>query len=418
MKPLGTRVSVAMGTRPEIIKLAPLITQLRSEPNIDLSICTTGQHRELLFQMLETFNIKPDVDLAVMTSNQSPSETQTRVQEKMDAYLSEFAPQLLIVQGDTTSAHAAAVAAFYRNIPVAHVEAGLRTHDPRIPWPEEINRRVITSVASLHFAPTPHAVENLLKEGVPKTQIFLTGNTVVDSLLTTKSILENDSNFKEKIEEQFGFLSKDKKILLVTAHRREIHGDGIKILCASLKKIAEDADIEIVFPVHPNPQISLIVQNMLKGIEGIHLLPSLDYFSFIYLMMRSHLILTDSGGVQEEAPSFGKPTLVFRSKTERPEGVEAGIVRLVGLDEKNIVEDTTRLLNDPAEYAAMSRIKNPYGDGTSAAQISEIICKFLEIPTKLSRLPRGSKSSKKYITLKDALFSKTPTALSNSQSGF
>ncbi len=361
------KIAVIFGTRPELIKLAPVIHALRERPDrFKTFLLATAQHRGLLDQMLELFDIRPDLDLDIMKPDQNLEDLTARVMASMSPALRRLRPDLVLVQGDTTTAAISALAAFYQRIPVAHVEAGLRTGEPYNPFPEEINRKIISTLARLHFAPTPTAARNLKREGVPPSGVFVTGNTVIDALLfIDKKIGKNPPPVK---------IDGGHKLVLVTAHRRESFGKPLENIYRALIDIVSlSPDVEIVYPVHPNPNVRESASRMLKGIERIRLLRPLDYGEFILLMKNADLILTDSGGIQEEAPAFRKPVLVLREKTERPEGIEAGIARLVGTDRKKIVAETRRILSNPAEYRRMIRAKNPYGDGKAALRIRKII---------------------------------------------
>jgi UDP-N-acetylglucosamine 2-epimerase (non-hydrolysing) len=366
------RVLSVFGTRPEAIKMAPVVAALAAASDIESRVCATGQHREMLDQVLSLFRITTDYDLAVMRPAQNLGEVTAAVLAGLDGILSEFQPDLVLVHGDTTTALAASLAAFYRRIPIGHVEAGLRTGDIQSPWPEELNRKVADSVSELYFAPTGKSRANLLAEGAPDERIFVTGNTVIDALHDIASVIENDPALSVEMEQRFG-LAADRKVVLVTGHRRESFGAGFERICRALGRLADRPDVQIVYPVHLNPNVKGPVERLLGSRENIRLIPPQDYLPFVYLMKRAHLILTDSGGVQEEAPSLGKPVLVMRDTTERPEAVEAGTVRLVGTDDSLIVSEAARLLDDPEAYAAMSQAHNPYGDGHAAARIVSAI---------------------------------------------
>jgi UDP-N-acetylglucosamine 2-epimerase (non-hydrolysing) len=357
-----------MGTRPEAIKLAPLIAELRSRPNVALRVVTTGQHRELLDQVLASFAIVPDDDLDVMQPEQSLADLSGRVLSSLDRLLASDPPDVLVVQGDTTSAFMCGLGAWYRRVPVAHVEAGLRTGSFVDPFPEEMNRRLTAIVASLHFAPTARARLALLDEGVPDDTIFVTGNTVVDALL---HIRHSDAYKSVAVPVS---IDQSQRLLLVTLHRRESLGAPLAGMCRALRRIVElRPDVRIVFPVHANPAVQRIVHGSLGGEPRIDLIPPIDYFTFIRLMDASWLVLTDSGGVQEEAPVLGRPVLVLRETTERPEAVECGVARAVGTDPDAIVRHTLALLDDPAEHAQMARAVSPFGDGQAAKRIADIL---------------------------------------------
>jgi UDP-N-acetylglucosamine 2-epimerase (non-hydrolysing) len=371
------KVAIVFGTRPEAIKMAPLIKSLRCQPSISTSVIATGQHRELLSQALSLFEIKTDLDLQVMLPDQGLAELFSRVLLGVTGALQDCGPDLVVVHGDTSTTLAASLAAFYLSIPVAHVEAGLRSGNMRAPWPEEANRRLTAPLSSLHFAPTERARAKLLAEGISPQTIFVTGNTVIDALLDAVAILERSESRRSELDRLLPSLRTDKRILLVTGHRRENFGPGIESICGALRDICSVRDVQVVYPVHPNPSIRSSVQRMLSGIDDIHLVEPLDYLPFVRLMSRADLILTDSGGVQEEAPSLGKPVLVTRDTTERPEAVDAGGVRVVGTDRLTIVTEVLRLLDDPAAYDRMARAPNPFGDGRAGSRIAAIINDYL-----------------------------------------
>ncbi|MBI5248667.1 MAG: UDP-N-acetylglucosamine 2-epimerase (non-hydrolyzing) [Desulfomonile tiedjei] len=359
-----------VGTRPEAIKMAPVIHELERHAGVvESMVCSTGQHNEMLGQMLRLFGISSDCDLDVMRPNQTLSELTSRIITSLDSFVSRQQPDWIVVQGDTTTVMAAALVAFYHRIKVAHVEAGLRTWDKFQPFPEEINRKVADAISDMHFAPTLAAKNNLMREGISESSIFVTGNTVIDAALLA---LHQDYSW---VQGPLRGIPMDKRLILVTAHRRENHGEGIKGICRALKEIASERieDVHIVYPVHLNPNIMQPVETYLGGIENISLTPPLDYFSLVNLMSLSYLVLTDSGGIQEEAPSLGKPVLVMRDKTERPEGVEAGTARLVGTNPDRIIKEATKLLDNPTEYEAMARAVNPYGDGQASRRIVEAL---------------------------------------------
>lgn len=360
------------GTRPEAIKMAPLVLALAGEPRVDARVCVTGQHREMLDQVLSLFGIKPEFDLSIMKAGQDLTDVTTAVLQGMKAVLAEFRPDVVLVHGDTATTFAATLAAYYQQIPVAHVEAGLRTGDLYSPWPEEANRKLTGALATWHFAPTATSRDNLLGEGVAEDCIQITGNTVIEALLGTVERLDSDPGLRESALASLSGIDLDRRIVLVTGHRRESFGDGFERICQALSEIARlHPDVDVVYPVHLNPNVRGPVNRLLSGIGNIRLIQPLDYLPFVYLMSRSHLILTDSGGIQEEAPSLGKPVLVMRATTERPEAVEAGTVRLVGTDADRIVGEVSRLLTDPEAYSEMSRAHNPYGDGAACARIVE-----------------------------------------------
>ncbi len=363
------RIMTVFGTRPEAIKLGPVVKALKAEPGVELTVCTTGQHREMLKQVLDLFEIVPDVDLDLMTPGQTLTDITRRVLEKLSPMLAESPVDWLLVQGDTTTAFAAGLAAFYVKIPVAHVEAGLRSGDIYQPFPEEVNRKMVSTFAALHFAPTPETRDNLLREGIAPDAIRVTGNSVIDALLYFQERLDEDKQLAEGFERQFDFLDPNRRLILVTGHRRENFEGGIDRMCAALLEIAARGDVQIVYPVHPNPNVRGPVGQILANKDGIHLLDPLDYLPFVYMMTKAEIILTDSGGIQEEAPALGKPVLVTRETTERPEGVAAGTAKLVGTDQALIVRELNTLLDDQDAYQTMSRAHNPYGDGQTSARI-------------------------------------------------
>ena len=363
----GIRILFIFGTRPEAIKLCPLIHRLRAEPErFDVRVAVTAQHRGLLDQVLEVFSIAPDYDLDLMQPAQTLSGLAARVLAGIDPVLEAEAPDLAIVQGDTATTLAGALAAFYRRVPVAHVEAGLRTGDINHPFPEEMNRVVTTRLAALHFAPTERAAAALAEEGVPRERVFVTGNTGIDAVLRVRAMLESGAIAPEP----WPWLDRSKHLLVVTSHRRENFGEGFDRAMSALARLASRADVQIVYPVHPNPSVAGPAFRHLAGLPNVILLDPLPYARFVDLLRQCRLILTDSGGIQEEAPSLGKPVLVLREKTERPEAVEAGTVKLVGTNEERIVEETARLLEDAAAYDRMTRVHNPYGDGNACERIA------------------------------------------------
>lgn len=367
---MAHRLLIAFGTRPEIIKLAPVIQEIKKYPkDFEPILVATAQHRGLLDQMLKLFAIEPDIDLNLMEPNQSLDRLTSRVMLRASQVLRETQPAMVIVQGDTTTAMVVALAAFYLKIPVAHVEAGLRTNDRYQPFPEEINRRLISGLASLHFAPTRQAVFNLRKEGIPKKDIILTGNTVVDALLQMRPVIET-TPLSLKISPQ-------NKLILVTAHRRENFGDPLQNICQALRELVKVfPNIDIVYPVHPNPNVQKTIYSLLADIPRIHLLRPLPYVKLLALLNRAYLILTDSGGIQEEAPSFHKPVLVLREVTERPEGIKAGVARLVGTNAQRIVAEVSRLIRSPKAYERMTKAANPYGDGRASWRIVRYLRRY------------------------------------------
>ena len=363
------KVMSIFGTRPEAIKMAPVVRELmRHTDTIETRTLVTAQHREMLDQVLHLFHIMPDYDLNIMAAGQTLFDITTRAMLGINEVFQKERPDLVLVHGDTTTTFAGALAAYYHQIPVGHVEAGLRTHDIYSPFPEEMNRRLTGGIATLHFAPTPTAQANLLAEGVPERRIFVTGNTVIDAL---HHIVRPDYVFADKLD---GVDFANHRVLLVTTHRRENLGEPMRHVYRAIRSIIEELDdVEVVFPVHRNPKVREIVREELGGLERVHLIDPLEYEPFANLMARVDLVLTDSGGIQEEAPSLGKPVLVLRDTTERPEAVAAGTVRLIGTDEQRVYEETMRLLTDPIGYRSMAEAVNPYGDGEAARRIIEAI---------------------------------------------
>ncbi|MEQ1717628.1 MAG: UDP-N-acetylglucosamine 2-epimerase (non-hydrolyzing) [Hyphomicrobium sp.] len=366
---LRTKLLSVVGTRPEAIKMAPVIKSLALREGFEARVCVTGQHRGMLDQVLDVFEIRPDYDLDIMKPGQDLNHVTCAILDGLRPILEEFRPDRVIVQGDTTTAFASALAAFYQRVPVAHLEAGLRTGNPLSPWPEEINRKLISAVADMHFAPTAWAQANLLREGVPAGSIEITGNTVIDALLEVKRLIETKPEMRAALDRRFAFLDPSKRLLLVTGHRRESFGGGFERICRALARLSHVGDVEVIYPVHLNPNVREPVGRLLGALSNVHLVEPVDYPAFVYLMMRSHLILTDSGGIQEEAPSLGKPVLVMRDTTERPEAVEAGTAVLVGTDDERIEAEARSLLSSSSRYAAMCRNKSPYGDGTAAERV-------------------------------------------------
>ncbi|WAH51082.1 UDP-N-acetylglucosamine 2-epimerase (non-hydrolyzing) [Pseudescherichia vulneris] len=364
------KVLTVFGTRPEAIKMAPLVHALAKDPYFDAKVCVTAQHREMLDQVLNLFSIVPDYDLDIMQPGQGLTEITCRILEGLKPILESFKPDVVLVHGDTTTTIAASLAAFYQRIPVGHVEAGLRTGDLSSPWPEEANRTLTGHLAMYHFAPTQNARQNLLRENIPDKQIFVTGNTVIDALFWVRDTVLNNDNLHSELAARYPFLDESKKLVLVTGHRRESFGRGFEQICHALVDIAaKHQDVQIVYPVHLNPNVSEPVNRILGHVKNIILIEPQDYLPFLWLMTHAWLILTDSGGIQEEAPSLGKPVLVMRETTERPEAIEAGTVRLVGTDRQRIVEEVTHLLKDSDAWQAMSRAHNPYGDGQACERI-------------------------------------------------
>lgn len=373
------KILLVFGTRPEAIKMAPLVKEFQKDKvNFNTKVCVTAQHREMLDQVLELFEIVPDYDLNLMKPGQDLYDITSNVLLGMKDVLSDFNPDIVLVHGDTTTTSSTSLAAFYQQIKVGHVEAGLRTHDIYSPFPEEANRLITGILANYHFAPTVTSQDNLLKESKDSKNIIVTGNTVIDALFLALNKIKNDKELESKIKNQILNLNydikEDKKIVLVTGHRRENHGQGFINICEALKSIAlNNLDIDIVYPVHLNPNVQKPVKEILSNISNIYLIEPLQYEQFIYLMDKSYFIITDSGGVQEEAPSLGKPVLVMRDTTERPEALEAGTVKLVGTDKELIIEEAQKLIDNKIEYEKMSKSHNPYGDGKACEKIVQFI---------------------------------------------
>ena len=359
------KVLVVIGTRPEAIKMAPVINELEKNTNkFELIICVTGQHRHILDQMLSLFDIHPHLDLNLMRENQSLSSLTARAVLAVSDVIKEKHPDICLVQGDTTTAMVAGLASFYHKVPVGHVEAGLRTNDKYNPFPEEINRRLLSTLSTYHFAPTKSAVQSLLAEQLDKDKIYLTGNTVIDAFLMVAN---------RNLQSNLDINVKPNDFILVTAHRRENFGIPIRNICKALKIIVRRNDIQIIYPVHPNPNIRIPVYDELANEKNIYLISPLKYEDFVYMLKNCYIVLTDSGGVQEEAPSLGKPVLVMRETTERPEAIEAGVARLIGTETQNIVAEVERLLHNPEAYKQMAHAANPFGDGKAAKRIAKIL---------------------------------------------
>lgn len=369
------KVLLVFGTRPEAIKMAPVVKTLKRTPEIDARVCVTAQHREMLDQVLNLFEIVPDYDLDLMKPGQSLFEITSGALTGLKEVLGEVSPDLVLVHGDTTTTLTASLAAYYKRIPVGHIEAGLRTGNIYSPWPEEINRKVVGAIARLHFAPTERAKQNLIAENIGEDQIIVTGNTVIDALLQVVEKLEAAPSKSKEFDEAFG-IDPMRRMILVTGHRRESFGDGFQRICDALTELAERDDIQIIFPVHLNPNVKGPVEDRLGSLERVNLIAPQDYLPFVHLMRRADIILTDSGGVQEEAPSLGKPVLVMRETTERPEAVDAGTVKLVGTDRELIYGEVSNLLDDQEAYQSMSLAHNPYGDGLASARIRDAIIEF------------------------------------------
>jgi UDP-N-acetylglucosamine 2-epimerase (non-hydrolysing) len=370
-------ILTVFGTRPEAIKLAPVVKELEKHSTLTSRVCVTGQHRELLDQVLRVFGIEPDFDLNIMQKGQNLFDITTRSLQALEDTLKQEKPDVVLIQGDTTTGLVASLAAYYLQTSVGHVEAGLRTFDKYNPFPEEVNRHMIDVISDFCFAPTDTARDNLLREGIPQERIFVTGNTVIDALFMTLEYLssgEKEKYFKDFFKVEYNIQIDDSRLILVTGHRRESFGPAFESICRGLKEIADsNKDVCIVYPVHLNPNVRAPVYEILGSVQNIHLIPPLEYAPFVWLMTHCYLILTDSGGIQEEAPSLGKPVLVMRKVTERPEAVKAGTARVIGTDDKKIFEETQRLLNDKTAYLQMSQAVNPYGDGRAAERIVAIL---------------------------------------------
>lgn len=370
------KVLCVFGTRPEAIKMAPLVKALEADPRFEAKVCVTAQHREMLDQVLELFDIKPDYDLDLMKHKQTLNQVTSGILLNLKPILEEFKPEVVLVHGDTATTFATSLAAYYEQIAVGHVEAGLRTGNIYSPWPEEGNRKLTGTITTYHFAPTEASQTNLLNEGYPKEAISVTGNTVIDALLMVRNKIQSSTDLQASFREKFNFLSDDKKLILVTGHRRENFGEGFENICAALATIAKaHRDVEILYPVHLNPNVQEPVNRLLKGLSNVFLIEPQQYLEFVYLMDRAYVLLTDSGGIQEEAPSLAKPVLVMRDTTERPEALDAGTVKLVGTDKELIVSSIESLLVDENEYKAMSLAHNPYGDGKACARILDTLAK-------------------------------------------
>jgi UDP-N-acetylglucosamine 2-epimerase (non-hydrolysing) len=364
------KVLFVFGTRPEAIKLAPVVKELSARPNFYCKMCVTGQHREMLSQVLELFELEPDWDLDLMRPDQDLAYITGAALSGVGEVLRVFRPDRVIVQGDTTTTFAGALAAFYHRIPVAHVEAGLRTDDIYSPWPEEVNRRLVTHIADLHFAPTARARDNLLREGVSARRILVTGNSGIDALLWVSHLLDSRSELRVGFRAVLPAHFEGKRLILMTGHRRESFNGGLERISRAMTRIASRPDVAVVFPVHPNPNVRRATER-LREHENILLVEPVDYLELVFLLKLCHFVVTDSGGMQEEAPSFGKPVLVTRNTTERPEAMELGLAKLVATDECLLFDEMSRLLDDPIAYSRMSRVENPYGDGRASCRIAE-----------------------------------------------
>lgn len=370
------KILSVFGTRPEAIKMAPLVRALAEDSRFDAKVCVTAQHREMLDQVLELFNISPDYDLNLMQAGQTLPELTSRILLELTPVLTDFKPDVVLVHGDTATTFAASLTAYYQQIAVGHVEAGLRTGNIYSPWPEEGNRKLTGQLTKFHFAPTETSKQNLVNEGFAQEHIYITGNTVIDALLLVKQQIENDSELNANLAAQFPMLDDSKKLILVTGHRRESFGGGFERICEALAQTAKaHPDCQILYPVHLNPNVQEPVKRILNDVSNVFLIEPQQYLPFVYLMNRAHIILTDSGGIQEEAPSLGKPVLVMRDTTERPEAVEAGTVKLVGTNVAVITTALNELLTNQVAYTTMSRAHNPYGDGKACQRICDALAK-------------------------------------------
>ena len=367
------KILVVFGTRPEAIKMAPVVKALKGEPSLEVKVCVTAQHRQMLDQVMDIFGLRADFDLNVMAPNQTLADVTCKVLKGMEGVFAEWKPDMILVQGDTTTVMAAALAAFYHKIEVGHVEAGLRTGNIYSPWPEEMNRLIAGNLATQHYAPTPRSRDNLLRENKDPKTVFVTGNTVIDALHEAVRIMDADPALTAGLASKFPFIDAGRRLVLVTGHRRENFGDGFVHICNAIKRVAARPDVQVVYPMHMNPNVRKPVNEILGGLSNVHLIEPLDYLSFLYMMRKSYLIKTDSGGVQEEAPSLGKPVIVMRDTTERPEAVDAGTVILAGTETEAMASAAERLLDDKGFYDKMARAVNPYGDGLASRRIAEII---------------------------------------------
>lgn len=371
------KVLFVFGTRPEAIKMAPVVQESKKNNALDTYVCVTAQHREMLDQVLDLFEIEPDFDLNIMSPGQDLTDVTCKILTGLREVLQELKPDCILVHGDTSTTLASSLAAYYQQIPVGHVEAGLRTGNIYSPWPEEGNRKLTGSLTKLHFAPTENSQQNLLNENIEQNDIYITGNTVIDALLDVKNKIEKNTTLYEDLATSFPFIDPNKKLILVTGHRRESFGGGFERICQALAQLAERDDIQICYPVHLNPNVQEPVNRLLSSANNVHLIEPQDYLPFVFLMTKAHIILTDSGGIQEEAPSLGKPVLVMRDTTERPEAVKAGTVKLVGTQSEAITENVSQLLDDNSLYEDMSRAHNPYGDGKASQRIIDALDSFL-----------------------------------------
>lgn len=380
------KILTVFGTRPEAIKMAPVVKALAADSFFETKVCVTAQHREMLDQVLEIFDIQPDFDLNLMKPGQDLTDITSNVLLGMREVYKQWKPDMILVHGDTTTTLAASLSAYYARIKVGHVEAGLRTHNKYSPWPEEMNRCITGAITDLHFAPTNKAQDNLLREGIAVEAIHVTGNTVIDALLDVVQRLSVDLRLKNRFAEQFSFIDASKRLILVTGHRRENFGTGFENICHALRQLAERGDVQIIYPVHLNPNVQEPVHRILGQVPHVHLIEPQDYLPFIYLMNRASLLITDSGGVQEEAPSLGKPVLVMRDTTERPEAVDAGTVKLVSTCPTSIVNEANHLLDDAAAFEAMALAHNPYGDGKAAGRIVDVLKQHMGSKTRTTKI--------------------------------
>jgi len=371
------RILLVFGTRPEAIKMAPVCQALRATQQFDVRVCVTAQHRQMLDQVLDVFGIVPEYDLDLMQPNQSLTDLTCNVLRGLRPVLADCRPDVMLVHGDTTTTMAASLAAFYERVAIAHVEAGLRTHNRYSPWPEEKNRHITGTLATWHFAPTLQSRDNLLREGIPANEIWVTGNTVIDALLEVSDRLRRDEALHQQMESRFDFLNRNQRLLLVTGHRRENFGDGIRNICMALRELSKRSDIEIVYPVHLNPNVRKPVESLLADHPNVHLIEPVGYTEFVHLLNLAHVVLTDSGGIQEEASALKKPVLVMRDTTERPEAVAAGVARLVGTDHANLCTEVSRLYEDAGAYSLMTAAANPYGDGMAGQRIAKVLSEKL-----------------------------------------
>lgn len=367
------RILVVFGTRPEAIKMCPLVLKLRESEKLEVKVCVTAQHREMLDQVLQLFEIVPDYDLNIMKPGQSLSEITSNILLGLESVFNDYTPELVLVHGDTSTTFATATAAYYRQISIGHVEAGLRTGNIYSPWPEEANRKLTGAITSFHFAPTQSSKLNLVKENISEANIYVTGNTVIDALLHVVNKINENEELSSSFKHEFSFIDNNKNLILVTGHRRESFGGGFENICAAINDLAKRNDVQVVYPVHLNPNVREPVNRIIGNNPNVHLIEPLSYLPFVYLMSQAYLILTDSGGVQEEAPSLGKPVIVMRNNTERPEAVEAGTVKLVGTDKVKIANTVSELLDDNNKYSLMSKAHNPYGDGKACERILKVV---------------------------------------------